>query len=125
MFLIHAHIGRTCDFSFVVYEADGTTPIQLKSTDKVIFKVGTNGQTPLIDLKSGVASANGSSVAFSVGTGDCTLHLAQGDVSLLAAGAYDGEITVLDTASSLPDNTVKYADYGVLSVHPTMTGTLT
>ncbi len=124
MFLIHAHIGRTCDFSFVVYEADGTTPIELKSTDKVILKIGTNGQTPLIDLKSGVASDNGSSVAFSVGTGNCTLHLAQGDVSGLAAGAYDVEISVLDTASSLPTNNVKYADFGVLSVHPSMSGTL-
>ncbi len=123
MFLINTHQNRTRSWTLTIYESDQATEVVLQADDVVRFKVGSNGETPLIDLSSIEASANGSTLTFTVGTGQCTVKLAQGDVAALA-GSYDCEIGAVDDSENLPgeEKAFKHASSGVLFVHPTQGG---
>lgn len=123
-FQIATRQNRTRDFSVTLCESDGTTEISLAATDVVRLKVGANGSTtPAIDLSSIEASANGSTLTFTAGTGDCVIRIAQGDVATLS-GAYDAEILVVDDSENLPgpEKAIKHAESGVLFVHPSQGG---
>lgn len=125
-FLIHVYSRRTRDYSFTLFEADGTTELVLAAEDSVLIKIGSNGGTPILDLSSKADTAAGSGVDFTAGSGDCTLRLAQDDIlpASLPAGSYDVEVNVVDDSETLPADAVKHAEYGVLTVHPTQMGDL-
>lgn len=126
MFLIHVYNRSTRDYEFTIYEPDGTTEITLADTDVVRVKIGSNGETPGLDLSSIAATNAGSVVDFTAGTGDCTLRIGQDDLATLLgdleSGAFDMEVLVGDDSESAPPNATKHAESGVLFVHPSQRG---
>jgi hypothetical protein len=124
-FHLHAYLGRTRDFTGTLYEADGTTELALAQDDVVRIKIGTNGDTPDLDLSNINETDNGSVVSgITAGQGDYTLRLAQGDLTAIGLGDFDVEINVVDESETAPPNAIKHAEYGVLTVHPTMGGSV-
>ena len=88
----------------------------LAATDIVRVKVGQAGDTPLLDIDSVGPTANGSVVTIdTLSPASVTLRLAQGDTASLN-GLYDIEVNVVDDSETDPDNAIKAAEYGALSV---------
>lgn len=122
-FSISTRQNRTREWTVTLFESDGTTEIVLAADDVVRLKVGSNGETPLLDLSNIEASGNGSTITPTVGTGRCNIKIAQADIRTLF-GAYDCEILVVDDSENLPgeEKAIKHAEYGVLFVHPSQGG---
>lgn len=121
-FLITAHRNRTRDYTIDLFEPDRTTPVLLAATDVVRVKIGRGTSIPSLDLDSVAATANGSVVAFTTGTNDVTLRLAQADLLAMTAGVYDVEVAVVDDSETAPANAVKHVEWGCLSLQDTMAG---
>ena len=77
-------------------------------------KIGRDNETPLLDLDSAAASANGSSLTAANPT---TLTLNEDDMTM-DAGLYSLEAAIYD----LSDTAIKHADKGTLTVIETQTG---
>ena len=90
--------GRTEDLDWTIFGPDKRTPLVLEATDVVRFKLSaTAGGDPLLDLRSGEATAAGSTVTITdLDPATGTVRLAQGDTAELAAGTYWGELILVD-----------------------------
>ena len=111
--------NRTRDFEFKIYEADGTTGVAIQTTDVVRCKLGRlGGGTPDLDLRSGAATANGSTVTITQTTAPATglVRMAQGDTNLLPVGAYRAELMLVDDSETAPADAVKVFSTGVIHV---------
>ena len=130
MFEIFVHRGGTVDWRGSLYEADGTTPIVLASTDKVRVKIGRGDQVaaPDLDILSGTATSNSSSVTIdTVGVAattaaQYTLRLAQVDTALLTGPVYEGLVAVVDDSETAPADAFIVVEYFVLHVLPALAG---
>ena len=115
-FEIKCHANRTQDFTIALFENDGSTALTLEATDVVRVKVGQSGATPAIDIDSILATANGSVVTIdTLSPASVTLRLAQGDTTSLS-GLYDIEVNVVDDSEDAPEDAIKAAEYGALTV---------
>ncbi len=120
---------RTLDIKHLLFEDDESTSITLAETDVVRFKMGRrDGVKPDLDLVSGVATANGSTITIeqrgpSPGA-EVTVRFAQADTSGLVAGPYDAEIMVVDDSEIAPADAVKSAEFGTVHLLETMGGSV-
>ena len=121
---LRARLGRTADYAIELFESDGTTDFPIQLTDNIRIKIGRGSDEPVLDLDSADPTPNGSAVAFSVGTNDVTLRLAQLDTAGLEPGAYDLEIAVVDASETAPADAIKHVQDGVLFLHPAMGGSV-
>lgn len=112
-FLITARNRRDPIWDFTVFESNGTTEVSLATDDVVRVKIGTLGETPLLDL-----SSIGDEVTFTAATGDCVLELSRSQVASLGAGAWDVEVCVFDES----EDKLRHAESGVLFVFESMLG---
>lgn len=116
--------GRTEQFSWSAYQADGRTPQAFESGDKVRFKLAVSaGGTPVIDLKSGVPSSGGSTLTIeSIGGVDTpasgTLVLDQDDTAVLS-GLMHFELDLVDSSDS---NRIKTFVRGKMRMLPSQGG---
>ena len=121
-FEIKAHANRTQDFTIALFENDGSTTLTLAATDVVRVKIGRAGDTPLLDVDSIAATANGSVVTVdTLNPASVTLRLAQAD-TLTLKGTYDIEVNVVDDSETDPADAIKAAEYGSLSVIASQSG---
>lgn len=112
------HKGRTKTFTVTLYESDGSTGIELAPTDVVRAKVYRRGQaTPVLDLDSAAASANGSTISITQLTAPATadVKIVGSDTASLDTGPYSFEISIVDDSDS---DRIKHAETGVLWVQP-------
>jgi len=87
-----AFAGRTAQFTWRTFQADGLTPQPLGASDVPRFKLArTEGGVPLIDLAIGAPTAAGSAVTIDAGLATGTVTLAPGDTADLA-GWYCDEV---------------------------------
>lgn len=89
--------------------------IEVGALDTVRVKIGRRGSTPILDLDSAAASANGSTVSRANPT---VVVLTPADTALLSPGVYDVETALYAAA----DGAIKHADHGVLSCAGVMAG---
>lgn len=130
MFEIFVYRGGTVDWRGNLYEVDGTTPIVLAATDKVRIKVGRGDQVaaPDLDILSGTATANSSSVTINnygvaaTTAAQYTLRLAQADTALLTAPVYEGLVAVVDDSETAPVDAFIVVEYFMLHVLPALAG---
>jgi hypothetical protein len=119
-FEIHTYMRRTRAFVTTLFESDGTTEVTLAAGDVVRFKVGANEETPTLEIGSDAATDGGSTLTYTIGTGDCAITIHAGDLTTaaIAPGTYDAEISVYDAS----ETTIKHVECGVLHVHPSQLG---
>lgn len=129
MFEIFVHRGGTVDWQGSLYESDGATQVVLASTDKVRIKIGRGDQaTPDLDILSGTATSNSSSVTIdNRGTAattpaQYTLRIAQADSVLLTGAVYEGIVAVVDDSETAPADAFIPVEYFVLHVLPSLAG---
>lgn len=112
--------GRTADYTYTLYEADGSTGVALAASDVVRFKLYSgNNATPILDIASGQSPTDaGSSVTITQisSPAQARIRIAQGDVSSLALGAYDAEIIVVDDSLTSPIDGALSAERGVVNI---------
>lgn len=120
-FLITHRGKRTRDYTITLYESDGTTAFNLATGDVVLVKIGRDSQEPHLELDSSAATANGSSLAFTVGSNVVTMRIAEGDAAALPTGAYECEAVVVDK-SEVSGQKVKHAQLGTFFLHPAQQG---
>lgn len=118
--------NRTTDFTVTLKTATGGY-LQLAEADKVRYKQGRGTDSPDLDILSGTATSNSSSVTIDErGDGEAThcsitVRLAQGDTSDLA-GSYAAEIGVVDAGETTPVDALKSAEKGTVHVIPSLGG---
>jgi len=112
---IEAHRNRRCIFEATVRNADDDVWV-LGVGDYLRCKVGRPGATPVLDLSSLAASANGSTMS---PTNPTTITLDKDDVVLLHAGTWTIEVSVFQAGSEL-----QHAVSGMLVVLDTQTGSI-
>ncbi|HTI50343.1 MAG TPA: hypothetical protein VL475_05310 [Planctomycetaceae bacterium] len=113
--------GRTSSEVVTLYEANGNG-LTLYSGDKVRFKVyRRDAATPVLDIDSVGALSGGSLVTVDqiASAAQVTLKMCQGDTSGLTAGAYDAELTVVDSGDS---NLIKTVETGLVHFLPSPGG---
>jgi len=120
--LIRARKNRVTDVTIMLYEADGTTAVNLASDDNCRVKIGRGDGEPDIEadrdgVKYGGGSRVGAKTSWTEGTNVVTLHLEPEDTSGLQSGSYDLEIIIVDASDS-----VKHVQSGVFSLSSTMGG---
>ena len=107
---------RKTEFSIGIGEADCDS-VTLASNDNVRVKIGRVGDTPLLEIESDAATANGSSCT---ATNPTILVLAQDDMTFPAA-IYDIEVAIVDVS----EDAIKKAERGILIVRDSMGGPVT
>jgi len=115
MFEVFVIRGRTSYDVITLYEADDNG-LTLNSGDVVRFKAWRrNAATPDLDIDSAAALSGGSVVQVNqtASAAVVTLLVAQGDTEGLGVGAYDAEVSVVDSGDS---NRIKVAEQGILHV---------
>ena len=121
---LHGHNQRKFDYNFSILDSDDAI-IAPGTNDKVRVKIGRRcgaTQTPTIDLLSGTASANGSTLTKDgAGAGIHELRIVQADMALLNPGVYTFEALLVDNADS---QAAKHANHEVFTVEGTMAGSL-
>jgi hypothetical protein len=110
------HRGRKVTHTFTMKDSAGANVV-VAADDVVRLKIGRLGSTPILDLGSDGASANGSTVETD---NPFEVVFAAADVTLLKAGVYSVEILVVDNSES--GDPPKHAEWGVCTVHETMSG---
>lgn len=123
------YLNRTTSQSFSLYEADGSTPVQLSESDYVRFAAGRGGNdpSPILDLVWGTETAGGSGIRVS-SKGDAdnpaVVIVTMGENETIHPGTYDAEFSVVDdsVASPVADPTVPIMR-GVVHVIDTVGGT--
>lgn len=99
--------GRTEDFTWAAYAADGSTPSVFAAGDKVRFKLARKADdTPLLDLISGTVNANGSTVTMSASPAAGTVRLGQADTTAFE-GEYHFELNLVDDSETSPADAIK------------------
>lgn len=101
------YLGRTTRQSFYLYQADGSTAVQLDDTDYVRFAVGRGGNdpSPVLDLVWGSETSGGSGIqVISRGSSSSPAHVAVivGEDEIIPPGVYDAEFSVVDDSSASP-----------------------
>jgi len=107
--------NRTARFLITVTDADGDNVV-LASGDVVRVKIGRGNATPLLDLDSAAATANGSSLT---AANPSTLLLVAED-SDLTPGIYDIEVAIVDASDG--SGRIKHAESGTFIIHDTPGG---
>ena len=123
--------GRTEDLRWSAFAADGSTAVAFEANDTVRFKLARNpNDAPVLDLESGEATVNGSTVTVTAlgnvsinQPASGTVRLAQGDTSTFR-GEYHFEINLVDSSESQPANAIKQFLRGKLKFLPSMGGDL-
>jgi len=123
--------GRTEDFTWSAYAADGATPVAFAASDKVRFKLARKaGDTPLLDLVSGSVTANGSTVSIT-DLGDVNAdEPATGGVRLAQAdtddfdGEYHFELNLVDDSETNPADAIKQICRGKIKFLKSQGGSL-
>jgi len=105
---------RTCIRTITVTESDGSNTA-FASGDVFRFKIGRAGETPLLDLDSVAATANGSSCS---AANPSTLYLDRRDLTM-PAGIYDCEALIVDDSDR---DAPKQAETGVITILPVQEG---
>ena len=106
--------NRTKAFNFALLATDGSTDVNIAASDNVRVKiVRGNEATPDLEIESAADTANGSGIAFTAGTNDFVLTIAQDDSNGLNLGVYEMEVNLIDDSDS---DYIKYAERGVLHV---------
>ena len=105
---------RKSTHEILIGEADGDDS-SIAADDNVRIKIGRQGQTPLLEIESDAATANGSQCT---ATNPTVLTLAADDLSF-QAGIYDIEATIVDTSDS---DAPKKADNGIFHLRETLAG---
>lgn len=117
-FEVFFYRNRTSEQVITLFEADGNG-LTLNSGDKVRFKIFRRDQaTPILDISSIAALTGGSVVTVTqvASAAQATLRVCQADLTDIAAGTYDAEISVVDSADS---NLIKLAEVGSANILPT------
>ena len=112
---IVAHYRR-CTFTATMKDSDGNN---ISVSGKTVrCKIGPDGATPLIDLTSAAATANGSTISAANPT---TIVLSSTDLvpSIIQAGVWPCEFCLTD---NLQNNQIVRADVARLVVHQAGTG---
>lgn len=102
-------------FSITIGEADADDAT-VASNDVVRFKVGRSNETPLVDIGSNAATANGSTATAANPT---VVSLEAADLTF-PAGIYDCEVSIYDTS----ETAIKKAERGVFVLRESMGGTV-
>lgn len=117
MTLILAHKNRKLTRDLTILDAAGAT-ITPTANDVVRVKIGLRGRTPLLDLDSAAASANGSTVTKDTpSSGVNRLQIVAADMNM-TPGTYTLELALYDGS----DLAIKHVDHQVFVVHDTMSG---
>lgn len=95
MSLLTFWANRDSSVRITVCDSDGNT-IALQPNDYMRVKIGHEQNDPIIDLKAGVANANGSSFA---NTNPFDLFLVRADLALLNRGIWNLEVSLYDDSS--------------------------
>ena len=121
-FEILAHHDRTSEYDGQLFRADGLTPVQLSSGDKVRFKAGRAGEAPILDLVSDLATPNGSRVTIT-SLGDSSnaaayrVKVSEFDLpDSVSPGAYDADLSIIDVSGTNPSNPTQPVEFGVFHV---------
>lgn len=117
-YLLKTAVNRTRNYSGTGYEDDATTELALAAQDVLHIKIGTAGDSPLIDFSSADPSSGASTCSFTAGSGDYTFKLHQTDMAALGAGIFDIEISVWDAS----EGEILQIEQGCLHVAPAMSG---
>jgi hypothetical protein len=107
--------NRTSYHSITLYEADDNG-LTLAAEDEVRLKVYRRDQaTPILDIDSIGALSNGSIITIdqTASAAMATLKVVQGDIADAVLGAYDAELSVVDSADS---NRIKVAEQGTVHI---------
>jgi hypothetical protein len=105
---------RYSQHEILIGESDGDDA-SIASNDNVRIKIGREGQTPLLEVESDAATANGSRCTAANPT---VLSLAAADLAF-QAGLYDIEALVVDTSDS---DRPKKAEQGIFHLRETLAG---
>ena len=105
---------RKSTHEILIGEADGDDS-SIAADDNVRVKIGQAGQTPLLEIESDAATANGSRCTAANPT---VLTLAAADLSF-QAGIYDIEALIVDTSDG---DKPKKADQGIFHLRETFGG---
>ncbi len=117
-FEITIYVGRTCDYQFTLRDAN-SDGVLISASDVVRFKLGRgDNATPDLDLRSGDATGNGSTITIDQLTAPAkaTVRIAQNDAAELAPGTYRGELLLVDDSEDAPADAIKLASLGVVYV---------
>lgn len=87
--------NRDSTVLITVKDSDGVT-IVLAAEDFIRVKIGQEQGEPILDMKAGVATANGSSFA---NTNPFTLTLKRADIALLGRGIWMLEVSLYDDSA--------------------------
>ena len=114
-FEVFFYKNRTSSDVITLYQADDSG-LTLNSGDKVRFKVYRRDQAiPALDIDSIEALSGGSLVTVNqiASAAQVTLKVCQADIASLPPGAYEAEISVVDSGDS---NLVKVAEVGSVNI---------
>jgi hypothetical protein len=122
--------GRTEDYDWQIFKADGVTPEGIAVDDVVRFKVAsTNGGAPVLELSSNGPTTLGSRVFVdqlgASGTTPATgrVRLAQGDTIAISGKKYF-ELDLVDNSEVSPADAIKPICRGVIVFWPSQSGNL-
>lgn len=101
--------GRDCTFTVTIYETSGDE-YTYASGDVIRVKIGRSGQTPILDLSSKAATANGSNITQD---NPCTVVLRAADTELLPVMVLELEVVVVDDSDK---DKVLHADDHIINV---------
>ncbi len=113
--LLTVYRNRWHCFDLTVTDADGANVVFVAG-DVIRVKMGRSGVTPILDMDSAAASANGSTLA---AANPSRFNIVPGDTALFTAGSYDIEVSIVDDSDN--DN-IKHAITGVFVVHESQLG---
>ena len=121
---IVAVFGRTEDFAWSAYDADGEATV-LAAGDKIRFKMARKpDDTPLLELVSGSPTVNGSGVTIAdLDPASGTVRLAQGD-TISFRGDYHYEMNLVDDSETAPPDAIKQFIRGKITFLPSQLGDL-
>lgn len=121
---IEIEAGRTVDYEFKLYKSNKKAAT-IAVSDVVRFKLSLfpGDATPLLELRSGAVTSNGSTVSVtSVGTDEVSpatvnVRFAQGDtIGLDPKLEYHGELALVDDSDTAPPDAIKRAGHGPVTV---------
>ena len=104
---------RFNQWTITIGEADGDDA-SVAANDIVRAKIGRLGDTPLLEVESDAATANGSTITAANPT---TLSIKKADMDI-HAGIYEIEVSIYDTS----EGQIKKAERGIFQVRDSMLG---
>ena len=118
MTLISANKSRKLTRDLTILDVDLAAVVP-GANDVVRVKIGLRGETPLLDLDSAAASANGSTITKNTpSSGINRLEIVALDMGI-TPGVYTLELSLVDNAD---DGEIKHVDNQTFVVHDVMSG---